>query len=130
MSPPPELRALCRQIETTPPAQLVHVLGSLQTKVLRCRSVLSATDGQSTKAETTETSVLVHKLKTQIQTLLNDRKPEARLAAIVLVKSTIDVGSWMVLKDSGKWIMGLLSILSVSHHRARLILDLLIRAET
>jgi pre-rRNA-processing protein RIX1 len=56
---------------------------------------------------------LVHKLKTNISTLLNGRSREGRFAAVGLIKATVDIGGWEVLRDSESWVRGLISIVQV-----------------
>jgi hypothetical protein len=55
----------------------------------------------------------VHKLKTQISSLLQGKTAEGRFAAVVLVKGIVEAGGWEILHDSEKWVQGLLSILTV-----------------
>ena len=55
----------------------------------------------------------VHKLKTQLSTLLGGKSPEGRFAAVVLIKAAIEVGGWEVLRGSEPWVRGLLAILAV-----------------
>jgi hypothetical protein len=65
------------------------------------------------KADASNTTVLVHKLKTQISALLNGRISEGRFAAVVLIKGVIEAGGWEVLRGSESWVRGLLAILGV-----------------
>jgi hypothetical protein len=67
----------------------------------------------TTKKDTSEASVLIHKLKTQISTLLQSRNVEQRYAATTLVKAVTDVAGWDILKGSDAWVRGLLLILGV-----------------
>ncbi len=113
MSLPPELRVLCHQLSHTPTAQLPQATPTLQNLVYQCRSPLSISGSETSKADTTETSVLVHKLKTQVSALLGGRTPEGRFAAVVLIKSIVDVGGWEVLQGAESWVRGLLSVLGV-----------------
>lgn len=68
----------------------------------------------STKADASDSSVLVHKLKTQVSTLLMGRSAEGRFASVILIKAIVDVGGWEVLRGAEPWVRGLLSILGVS----------------
>ncbi|RFU73563.1 hypothetical protein TARUN_8692 [Trichoderma arundinaceum] len=105
-----DLRVLTRKLTSLPPAQLPHSLPSLIRHILRCRDALSAPQDPKLKGDASQTSVLVHKLKTSITTLLNGRSREGRFAAIGLVKAAVDVGGWETLRGSEAWVRGLLSI--------------------
>lgn len=65
------------------------------------------------KSDASESSVLVHKLKTQISTLLSGKSTEGRFAAVVLIKAIVAVGGWEVLRGVESWVRGLLSVLGV-----------------
>lgn len=65
---------------------------------------------QSTK-QGNDVSVIVHRFKTQLSTLLQDRTVEGRWAAVVLVKATIEAGGVEVLSKSNAWVRNLLGIL-------------------
>ncbi|PHH89207.1 hypothetical protein CDD83_6494 [Cordyceps sp. RAO-2017] len=114
--PPPDLRVLCRKLSSIPPAQLPHALPALSKHVARCRHALSGPQQQQqqqqqkARDDASQTSLLVHKLKTGISTLLTGRSPEARFAAIGLVKAAVDVGGWETLRGSEPWVRGLLSV--------------------
>lgn len=113
MSPSPELRVLCHQLSSNEPSQLLQNLENLQRKILSSGNVLSFQGGATAKAENSESAVLVHRLKTQVTTLLNGRTSEGRLVAIVLIKAIVDVGGWEVLKGVEPWVRGLLAVLNV-----------------
>ncbi|KAL7921943.1 rRNA processing/ribosome biogenesis domain-containing protein [Trichoderma austrokoningii] len=105
-----DLRVLTRKLTSIPPVQLPHSLPSLIRHVLRCRAALSAPQDPKAKGDGSQTSMLVHKLKTSITTLLNGRSREGRFVAIGLVKAAVDVGGWETLRGSAAWVSGLLSI--------------------
>ncbi|KAJ3473148.1 hypothetical protein NLG97_g10488 [Lecanicillium saksenae] len=106
---PPDLRVLCRKLTSTPPNLLPQQLPALTHNVLRCKDVLSAQHDAKAK-EDASTSALVHKLRRSITTLLEGRSREGRFAAVVLIKAVVDVGGWEILRTSGPWVNGLLSI--------------------
>ncbi|KAK1242212.1 hypothetical protein MKX07_000198 [Trichoderma sp. CBMAI-0711] len=105
-----DLRVLTRKLTSIPPAQLPHSLPSLIRHVLRCRDALSAPQDPKLKGDASQTSMLVHKLKTSITTHLNGRSREGRFAAIGLIKTAVDVGGWETLRGSEAWVRGLVSI--------------------
>ncbi|KAK3943022.1 rRNA processing/ribosome biogenesis-domain-containing protein [Diplogelasinospora grovesii] len=110
MSAPPDLRVLCRRLASTPGEDLPRLCPALVNHVLRCAGPLSAAQDKS-RDKSPETSMLVHKLKTHINTLLHGRSPAGRFAAICLVKAVIDVGGWECLRGADAWIQGLISVL-------------------
>lgn len=115
MSLPPELRVLCFQLSNTPTSELPRLTPTLLRHVSRCQASLSTPAGNISKAESSDSSVQVqvHKLKTQLSTLLNGKSPEGRFTAAVLIKAVVEVGGWEILRGSEPWVRGLLSILGV-----------------
>jgi len=113
MSLPPELRVLCLKLSSTPVTDLPRITPTLLRHVLRCQIPLSKAVGNAAKADASSSSVLVHKLKTQLSALLNGKAPEGRFAAVVLIKAIVEVGGWEVLQSAESWVRGLLSILNV-----------------
>ncbi|KAE9374599.1 hypothetical protein N431DRAFT_438041 [Stipitochalara longipes BDJ] len=118
MSLPPELRVLCFQLSATPAADLPHLTPTLLRHVLRCQIPLSSPAGNAAKADATASSVLVHKLKTQVTTLLNGKSPEGRFAAVVLIKAIVEVGGWEILQGADSWVRGMLTLLGKSDSTA------------
>jgi pre-rRNA-processing protein RIX1 len=114
MSLPPELRLLCHQLSYTPAAQLPNLAPTLVRNILRCQGPLSSGGNPSAKSDASESSVLVHKLKTQVSTLLYGRSSEGRFTAVVLIKAIVAVGGWEVLRGVESWVRGLLNVLGVS----------------
>ncbi|KAL2108610.1 hypothetical protein VUR80DRAFT_3600 [Thermomyces stellatus] len=113
MSLPPELRLLCHQL-TSPsisPARLAKSSPSLTHHVLQCAGPLSVPQDQKVRDSSSEATVLVHKLKNAVKTLLNDRDHRRRFTGVVLVKAIVDVGGWECLRTSEPWVRGLLSVI-------------------
>lgn len=113
MSLPPELRALCFRLSSTPVSDLPSLTPTLLSYVLRCQAPLSSPAVAAGKADASSAAVLVHKLKTQLSALLNGKSTEGRFSAVVLVKAVVEIGGWEVLNGSESWVRGLLSILGV-----------------
>lgn len=114
MSLPPELQVLCRRLASTDADDLPPLCPSLVGHVQRCSKVLSLPVDQKPKDGAPAQSVLVHKLKTQITTLLNNgRSQPGRFAAAILIKAVVDVGGYECLRTSEPWVRGLLTILQV-----------------
>lgn len=111
MSIPSELRILCLRLTSTPPKDLPNLTPTLVQYVFQCQIPLSNPSVNSGKADASQSAVLVHKLKTQLTTLLNGKSAEGRFAAIVLIKVVVEVGGWEILRDAGSWVRGLLSVL-------------------
>ncbi|KAG0648464.1 Transcription factor HMX3 [Hyphodiscus hymeniophilus] len=113
MSLPPELRVLCFQLSNTPTSDLPRLTPTLLRYVSRCQAALSVPAGNISKGENPASSVQVqvHKLKTQLSTLLNGKSPEGRFTAVVLIKAVVEAGGWEILRGSESWVRGLLSVL-------------------
>lgn len=115
MSLPPDLRVLCHQLtsSTISPARLAQSAHVLTNHVLQCAEALSAPQDSKLRDNASEAAVLVHKLKTALKTLLNDRDHRRRFTGVVLVKAVIDVGGWECLRSSEPWVRGLIAVLQV-----------------
>lgn len=107
------LRVLCHLLSSTPATHLPRITPNLLRHIECCQTSLSAAPTLS-KTDASETSVLVHKLKTQISTLLYGKSAEGRFVAASLIKSVVETGGWEVLRGVEYWVKGLLAILSVS----------------
>lgn len=115
MSLPPELQVLCRRLASIEGSQLATHCPSLVGLIQRCGAALSLPVDSKPKDGAPESSVLVHKLKTQITTLLNNgRSPPGRFSAAILIKAVVDVGGYECLRTAEPWVRGLLSIVQVS----------------
>ncbi|KAI1134171.1 hypothetical protein F5Y05DRAFT_242154 [Hypoxylon sp. FL0543] len=108
---PPELRNLCRRLTASKTEQLPVILPSLLKDLLRCREPLSKPQETKASESSSESAVLVHKLKTQISSLLNSRTTQGRFVGVALVKAVAETGGWECLRTSGPWVGGLLTIL-------------------
>ncbi|KAI0383103.1 hypothetical protein F5Y04DRAFT_39376 [Hypomontagnella monticulosa] len=108
---PPELRNLCRRLTTTKVEQLPALLPSLLKDLLRCQEPLSKPQEAKASESSSESAILVHKLKTQISALLNSRTVQGRFVGVTLVKAAIETGGWECLRTSESWVRGLLSAL-------------------
>lgn len=114
MSLPPDLQVLCRKLTSVPQDNFVSLSPVLVQHILRCGDALSRPSDQRPKDGSSESSLLVHKLKTQLSSLLNNgRNPQGRFVAAVLIKAAVDIGGWECLRTSKPWVIGLLSILQV-----------------
>jgi hypothetical protein len=111
----PDLQVICKKLASNSPNQLLQSLPSLVNHVLRSKQALSASQDpkSSRKGGSSETSMLVHKLKSQITTLIQSHNKVARFVAIRLIKAAVDVGGWEVLQGSETWVRELLSIVQV-----------------
>ncbi|KAK3296080.1 rRNA processing/ribosome biogenesis-domain-containing protein [Chaetomium fimeti] len=115
MAAPPDLKVLCRRLASTPVDDLPRLCPLLVNHVLRCGGPLSAPqDANKAKDKSSETPMLVHKLRTHITTLLNGKSPAGRFAAVCLIKAVIDVGGWESLRASDPWLRGLIGVLQKS----------------
>ncbi|OAL51464.1 hypothetical protein IQ07DRAFT_538294 [Pyrenochaeta sp. DS3sAY3a] len=106
------LRAITFRISSTPTAQLPQHVPAITASLASCRTLLSSTQSSGAKAASSEASVAIHKFRTLLSTLLQDRTIHGRWAAIVLIKATIEVGGWETLQKCLPWVRGLLSFLT------------------
>lgn len=113
MSLPPDLRVLCRRLATSSPDDLPRLCPILVRQLLRCGAVLSAPHETKAKDTSSDAAVHVHRLKTQINSLLTGKSTNGRFAAVVLIKALIDTGGWECLRLSEPWVRGLLSTIQV-----------------
>jgi pre-rRNA-processing protein RIX1 len=105
------LRALTFRISSTATAQLPQHVPAIAASLANCRTLLSSPQAAATKTSS-ESSVAVHKYRTLLSTLLQDRTIQGRWSAIVLIKATIEIGGWETLQKSLPWVRGLLGILT------------------
>lgn len=108
------LRVVTQRLASTTSQQLPHIVPLLAATVARCRESFSFPETDVESRNGSENALLVHKFKTQISSLLQDKTPEARYAAVVLIKAAVKAGGWNVLQGAGMWVRGLLSVLGVS----------------
>ncbi|CAA9957997.1 RIX1 domain containing protein [Pyrenophora teres f. maculata] len=106
------LRALSFRISSTPTSQLPQHVPAIASALANCRTLLSSPQASGTKPTSSEASVAIHKFRTLLSTLLQDRTCQGRWCAIVLIKATIEVGGWETLQKSLPWVRGLLSFLN------------------
>lgn len=113
------LRVVTQRLSTTPTRQLPYIVSYLAATISECRKEFESL--QADNRDGSETGVVIHKLKTQLFALLQDRSPEARFSAVILIKATIEVGGWSILQRVGPWVRELIAIIGVS---ALLFLDI------
>jgi len=105
------LRAINFRLSNTPSTRLPHHVPQICQLLTGSKPLFAVGEGSTIKASS-EHTVLVHRFKTRLSSLLQDRSVEGRWAAIVLVKAAIEAGGWQMLRDCGAWVLGLISILS------------------
>ncbi len=107
------LRAVTLRLTSTPAKDISHIAPYLAGSLRDCKDVLSSPHNHGAGKAGSETAVLVHKYKNQLSTLLQEKTIEARWTAVVLIKATVEVGGWEVLRGCGAWVRGLLGLLGV-----------------
>ncbi|KAI1127507.1 rRNA processing/ribosome biogenesis-domain-containing protein [Nemania abortiva] len=110
VSLPPELRSICRRL-TTKVEQLPLLLPILLKDVGRCQEPLSRPSEPKASESSPEAALLVHTLKTQINTLLTGRTSQGHFVGAALVKAVVETGGWECLRVSDPWVRGLISII-------------------
>ncbi|KAI9924448.1 hypothetical protein ASPWEDRAFT_102064 [Aspergillus wentii DTO 134E9] len=106
------LRAVTHRLTTTPVQQLPQIASFLATSLSDCGELLSAPLNQKSGKSESDNAVQVHKLKTRLSSLLQDRTFEGRWTAVVLVKATVEAGQWEVLRGCEPLVRNLISILA------------------
>lgn len=109
------LRVVTQRLTATPTEQLPHIAPYLATTITECKAVFAFPLYNIHSTEASGTPVLVHKLKSQLSALLQDKSPSARYAAVILIKATIEVGGWSLFQGVGPWVTKLIATLGVSH---------------
>lgn len=107
------LRAVTHRLTTTPVQQLPPIASFLATSLSDCGELLSTPQNQKTGKTESENAVQIHKLKTRLASLLQDRSVEGRWTAVVLVKATVEAGQWEVLRGCEPLVRGMMGILAV-----------------
>lgn len=106
------LRALTFRISSTPTQQLPQHVPAIVASLPSCKTLLSSSQGSGKQANSSETSVAIHKYRTLLSTLLQDRTIQGRWCAIVLIKASVEIGGWETLQKSLPWVRGLLGFLA------------------
>ena len=114
------LRVVTQRLSSTPSKQLPRVAPYLANTIAQYAKFFAAPSKEGQDVGGSESAVTVHKLKTQLSALLQDKNPEARYAAVILVKATVENGGWNVLQGVGSWVRSLIGILGVSDPSQRL----------
>ncbi|KAI6802630.1 hypothetical protein KC361_g1081 [Hortaea werneckii] len=103
------LRAATFRLSTTGQKQLAFIAPQIAAQLWHCKDLLSTTP-ENTK-QNSENSVTMHRFKTKISSLLQDRTFEGRWAAVILTKAAIEAGGVEVLSKSNAWVRSLIGIL-------------------
>ncbi|KAK4570025.1 hypothetical protein LTR86_002995 [Recurvomyces mirabilis] len=106
--PQATLRTITYRLSTASPKSLPQVAAQVAGLLWSCKELLSSS---STAKQGSEAATAVHRFKTYLSTLLQDRTIEGRWAAVVLAKATIEAGGLEVLSKSNGWVKNLLGIL-------------------
>lgn len=100
------LRAASYRIAAASPQSLPAVVAHVVASLHQCKRLLS--QPQSARQKDGEAGLVVHRLNTQITSLLQSRTHQERWAAAALIKAYSEAGGWEVLsKSASKWVAGL-----------------------
>ncbi|KAF2750064.1 hypothetical protein M011DRAFT_392501, partial [Sporormia fimetaria CBS 119925] len=105
------LRAIVFRLSSTSPAQLPQQVPAIAASLVNCRNLLSSTSASASRSGS-EAALAIHKYRTFLSSLLQDRTPQGRWTGIVLIKATIEAGGWETLQKSLPWVRSLLGVLS------------------
>jgi len=103
------LSAIVYRLTTFATKDLPHIAPQIAASLWSCKDLLSSS-AESLK-QNNEASVAVHRFRTQLSTLLQDRTVKGRWAAVVLVKAAVEAGGIETLSKSGPWVRNLLGVL-------------------
>ena len=104
------LRPITHRLNSTPVEELPRFACFLASSISTCGQALQ-TNPTHAASQNNDNGVLVHKLKIRISSLLQERSPEGRFTAVVLVKAVVEAGGREILSSSGSWVRSLLAIL-------------------
>ena len=102
------VRAVTQRISSTPSWQL-HRVAPVLARTICENGLLTASPNTRSRSDV---SVMLHRLKTQISTLLQDTSPQARWTAVILANAIIMSGGLEALQGADAWVRSLLSILA------------------
>ncbi|KAJ5689132.1 hypothetical protein N7462_003524 [Penicillium macrosclerotiorum] len=106
------LRAVTHRLTTTPVDQLPSIASFLATSLSDCAELLSAPLNQKPGKSDSDHAVQIHKLKTRLASLLQDRSVEGRWTAVILVKAAVEAGQWEILRGYEPIVRSLVGILA------------------
>jgi pre-rRNA-processing protein RIX1 len=104
------LRPITQRLTSTPVKDLPYIVYFLASSIATCGQALQAPSDQATH-RSNDNTVLVHKLKTRISSLLQERSHEGRFTAVVLIKAVVEAGGREGLSSAESWVRGLLALL-------------------
>ena len=108
------LKVVTQRLSNTPSTHLPNVAPILARIISQCTESLNVPESGTLNTSSPDDAIHVHKLRTQLSALLLDRTPGAQYAAVILIKATVESGSYEILQRTTPWINGLLNILDVS----------------
>ena len=107
------LRAVNHRLTGTPVQDLPPIASFLATSLADCAELLSAPQGSKNAKSGSENDAQIHKLKTRLASLLQDRSVEGRWTAVVLVKAAVEAGRWEILRGCEPLVRSMIGILGV-----------------
>ena len=103
------LKAVTYRLSNTSPKQLPCIAPQIAAQLWHCKDLLSSTVDSAKQGN--DASAVVHRFKTHLSSLLQDRTIEGRWSAVVLLKATVEAGGVEVLSKANAWVRSLLAIL-------------------
>jgi pre-rRNA-processing protein RIX1 len=102
------LKAFAFRLSSTPAANLPSLLPHIAAQIGPCKELL-----RTPQPSHSETAAFIHQIRTRTSSLLQDRTPEARLTAVVLVKVLVETGGFEILANNGgSWVRGLIAMVA------------------
>ncbi|KAF9890956.1 hypothetical protein FE257_005213 [Aspergillus nanangensis] len=106
------LHAVNHRLTNIPVKQLPPLASCLAAALSNCAELLATPRSQKAAKTDPDSVAQVHKLITRLTSLLQDRTPEGRWTAVVLVKAVVEAGQWAVLDECEPFVRGLMAILT------------------
>ena len=103
------LRATTQRLVNTPTDELPRIAGFLASSLANCATILN---GESVKAS--ESVAPLHRLRTRLSALLQDRAAPGRLSAAIIIKSVVEVSTSTESTHWETWARGLIGCLNKS----------------
>ncbi|KAL7270565.1 hypothetical protein RUND412_006723 [Rhizina undulata] len=111
------LRTINTLLSTTPDVSLPSQIPSIVTllyssPILQSLATISNASGSAQKQKSAEeASILLHKFKTRISSLLQSKSPQARWSGVALVKGCVESSFECLVSHGGVWVRSLVPLL-------------------
>jgi hypothetical protein len=109
------LRTVTDLLSNSPTGQLPNLIYQLITAVQASKTTLCSAEPFKGSDNASTEAVVLHRFRTQINSLLSGKSPEGRWVAIVLIKTAVELVGWETLQMSGPWVRQMVEIMRVRY---------------